>query len=127
MPNEGYTVSPIPTENQDGTVSYDFQVQQGNLTNHDTSDDYYLDNQGRAHHRYADYDVQQAIEQEPGYQRPIQQSDYDMSGLMTAEDEQFIQDSIGGAEGYQRMISHASQFLTPEQKYVFNEVLQSGD
>lgn len=126
-PENGMTCTVVTTENVDGTKSVDYQVDEGSLNNNNWQDDYVFDSKGNARHKYADYDIQQAIEQEEGYARPLQQSDFNMQGLMTPEDEQFIYEQVGGEAAYRELIGIAGKVLPDEQKHFFNAVLSSGD
>ena len=126
----GYTVSPVPTEDAAGNISYHFDVQdnsyvsQGNeIINED--DGYYEDENGDIHHILENVDYEGLEHLDEDYVPELTQDDFFTD--ITPEDGVYLVDLVGGAEEYTGMISWARQNLNPNASARFNQILTSGE
>lgn len=111
---ESMTVSPVPNENQDGSVSYHFDVEHHDnkmreIEHFNSNDLLFTDEFGEQHHRLEGLNFEDAIYEEEGYEPEL--TEYDFDGGITAEDGQYLRNITGGDENYADMIEWCADNL----------------
>ena len=130
----GMTCSPIPTENQDGTVSYDFEVDDGKSRVsaiedfHRNQDNYGLyDAQGNlVHHQYFPTEADEQLQLEQEFGREAKASDFYTDQLSEA-DEDAIFEAAGGEENFANALQWAKDNLPEELMSQVISAYSTGD
>jgi hypothetical protein len=116
-----YTVT-CETEADDGTpIEPIFHVNRGHELHHglvDDDSDYYEDQFGNLHHKYADLDPQRVHDLEDQLDG---EADYE------ASDADALMDIVGGNESYSAMTQWASRHLSDDAIAEFDAVIDSGN
>jgi len=88
---------------------------------------YVTDANGRVHHEWSDLDPSRYQQYEPDYVDPDENAQQYQQLPVTEEDQQYLQDIVGGSDSYQELISWASNALSDEQIKEYDDIMSSGD
>lgn len=117
------TVSPIFSEGSDGEVLTDFQVQQHQELHRGSADqdtDYFQDEYGVTHHRYADLDPERV-------QEIVDQSNSVDDLSFNEADTEPLMDLVGGQDAYEMMTRWAAANLPQDLIDQYDAIIDNGD
>ena len=131
---EAMTVSPVPNENPDGSVSYHFQVDHHanrvrQIEQFEAEQDRYVhtDEYGNQNHMFALENPEVSRALEPDNEEPIYFGDeQDVSEADAAFFEATL-DFVGGEETFNAMTRYARQNWTSDEVENFNHMMDAGN
>lgn len=130
--DSGYTITPVPTEDAAGNVSYHFDVDEHNnkqevIEDFNSNDMLFEANDGTVHHKLEHLDLSQAQLEEPDYVPEPTQLDYQGVYSMTAEDASDLRNLCGGDAEYAAMLNYAANNFPEHIVDGFNQLIAAGD
>jgi hypothetical protein len=82
---------------------------------------------GQVRHEWADLDPEIYQRYEQDYVDPDEYGEQFQEMQLTENDQEYLQDIVGGLEAYQELISWAAGVLSPDDIQAYDQIMQSGD
>jgi hypothetical protein len=82
---------------------------------------------GQVRHEWADLDPEIYQRYEQDYIDPDEYGEQFQEMVLTENDQEYLQDIVGGSEAYQELISWAAGVLSPDDIQTYDQIMQSGD
>jgi hypothetical protein len=82
---------------------------------------------GQVRHEWADLDPEIYQRYEQDYIDPDEYGEQFQEMELTENDQEYLQDIVGGSEAYQELISWAANVLSPDDIQAYDQIMQSGD
>jgi hypothetical protein len=82
---------------------------------------------GQVRHEWADLDPEIYQRYEHDYVDPDEYGEQFEDMDLTENDQEYLQDIVGGSEAYQELITWASNVLSPDDIQAYDQIMQSGD
>lgn len=82
---------------------------------------------GQVRHEWADLDPEIYQRFEHDYVDPDEYGEQFQEMELTENDQEYLQDIVGGSEAYQELIAWAASALNPDDIQAYDQIMQSGD
>ena len=82
---------------------------------------------GQVRHEWTDLDPEIYQRYEQDYIDPDEYGEQFQETELTENDQEYLQDIVGGSEAYQELISWAAGVLSPDDIQAYDQIMQSGD
>jgi hypothetical protein len=82
---------------------------------------------GSVRHEWADLDPEIYQRYEQDYIDPDEYGEQFQETELTENDQEYLQDIVGGSEAYQGLIAWAAGVLSPDDIHAYDQIMQSGD